>query len=87
MARQMPRLVGIGTEYYLFAGAGLISLLAFAALILAPAVGSYGRTWEKATAVLLSLFVLLALLLAGIALGVLVVYFWDDITRILPGLD
>ncbi len=87
MARQMPRLVGIGTEYYLFAGAGLISLLAFAALILAPAVGSYGRTWEKATAVLLSLFVLLALLLTGIALGVLVVYFWDDITRILPGLD
>jgi ABC-type transport system involved in multi-copper enzyme maturation permease subunit len=83
----MPRLVGIGTEYYLFAGAGLISLLAFAALILAPAVGSYGRTWEKATAVLLSLFVLLALLLTGIALGVLVVYFWDDITRILPGLD
>ena len=87
MARQMPRLVGIGTEYYLFAGAGLISLLAFAALILAPAVGSYGRTWEKATAVLLSLFVLVALLLTGIALGVLVVYFWDDITRILPGLD
>jgi hypothetical protein len=83
----MPRLVGIGTEYYLFAGAGLISVLAFAALILAPAVGSYGRTWEKATAVLLSLFVLLALLLTGVALGVLVVYFWDDITRILPGLD
>jgi hypothetical protein len=87
MAREMPRLVGIGTEYYLFAGAGLISVLAFAALILAPAVGSYGRTWEKATAVLLSLFVLLALLLTGAALGVLVVYFWDDITRILPGLD
>jgi hypothetical protein len=83
----MPRLVGIGTEYYLFAGAGLVSVLAFAALILAPAVGSYGRTWEKATAVLLSVFVLLALLLTGAALGVLVVYFWDDITRILPGLD
>jgi hypothetical protein len=83
----MPRLVGIGTEYYLFAGAGLVSVLAFAAFILAPAVGSYGRTWEKATAVLLSVFVLLALLLTGAALGVLVVYFWDDITRILPGLD
>jgi O-antigen ligase len=87
MAREMSRLVGIGTEYYLFAGAGLISLLAFAALILVPAIGSYGRTWEKATAVLLSLFVLVALLLIGVALGVLVVYFWDDITRIVPGLD
>ena len=87
MARVIPRLVGIGTEYYLFAGAGLVSVLAFAALILAPAIGSYGRSWEKATAVVLSLFVLTALLLVGVALGVLVVYFWPDITRILPGLD
>jgi O-antigen ligase len=87
MAPRMPRLVGIGTEYYLFGGAGVISLLAFAALIVVPALGSYGRTWEKATAALLSLFVLAALLLVGVALGVLIVYFWDDITRILPGLD
>ena len=69
------------------AAPALISLLAFAALILVPAIGSYGRTWEKATAALLSLFVLAALLLLGVALGVLIVYFWDDITRILPGLD
>ena len=87
MPREMPRLLGIGTEFYLFGGAGLISLLAFAAFILVPAVGSYGRTWEKATAALLSLFVLAALLLLGVALGVLVVYLWDDITRIVPGLD
>jgi hypothetical protein len=79
--------VGIGTEYYLFAGAGLVSVLAFAALILVPAMASYGRTWEKATAVLLSLFVLAALLMTGVALGVLIVYFWPDITRIIPGLD
>jgi hypothetical protein len=46
-------------------------------------VGSFGRTWEKATAVLLALFVLLALLALGVALGVLVVYFWDDITALL----
>jgi hypothetical protein len=87
MRRKMPRLLGLGTEYYLFGGAGLLSLLAFAALILVPAIGSYGRTWEKATAAVLSLFVLAALLLLGIALGVMIVYFWDDITRLLPGLD
>lgn len=87
MPREMPRLLGLGTEYYLFGGAGLLSLLAFAALILVPAIGSYGRTWEKATAAVLSLFVLAALLLLGVALGVMIVYFWDDITRILPGLD
>jgi hypothetical protein len=79
----MTILAKIGTEYLLFGGAGLISLIAFAALILVPAVGSFGRTWEKATAVLLALFVLLALLALGVALGVLVVYFWDDITALL----
>jgi hypothetical protein len=83
----MLALAKIGTEYYLFGGAGLISLLAFAALILIPAIGSYGRSWEKATAALLSVFVLASLVLLGVALGVLIVYFWPDITRIIPGLD
>ncbi len=69
----------INTEYLLFGGAGLISLIAFAALILIPAVGSYGRTWEKVTAAVLSIFVLAALLLVGLGMGALVVYFWDDI--------
>lgn len=72
-------LAKLGTEYLLFGGAGLLSVLAFAALILAPAIGSYSRTWEKATAALLSLFVLAALLVIGVGVGVLIVYFWDDI--------
>lgn len=72
-------LSNINTEYLLFGGAGVISLIAFAALILVPAIGSYGRTWEKATAAVLSIFVLAALLLVGVALGGLIVYFWDDI--------
>ncbi len=67
-------------EILLFGGAGLISLLAFATLILVPAIGSFGRGWEKATAVLLSLIVLLALVAIGIAIGVAVIYFWDDIS-------
>ena len=46
----MPIVAKIGTEYLLFGGAGLISVVAFAALILVPAIGSFGRTWEKATA-------------------------------------
>jgi hypothetical protein len=37
--------LGIGTEYFLFGGAGVVSLLAFTALILVPAIGAYGRTW------------------------------------------
>jgi hypothetical protein len=74
----------IAPEYLLFGGAAVISLLAFAALILAPAIGSYGRTWEKATAAILSVFVLAALVLAGVAIGVTIVYFWEDITEFIP---
>jgi hypothetical protein len=69
----------IKSEYLLFGGAGLISLLAFTLLIFVPAIGSYGRGWEKATAAVLSVFVLAALVLLGIAAGVAIVYFWDDI--------
>lgn len=68
-------------EALLFAGAGLISLLAFTTLILVPAIGSFGRGWEKATAVLLSMLVLVALVAIGIAIGVAVIYFWDEISK------
>jgi hypothetical protein len=72
----------IGTVHFLFGGAALISLVAFATLILAPAIGSFGRGWEKVTAVLVSVFVLAALAAIGIALGVAIVYYWDDITGV-----
>jgi hypothetical protein len=81
----MPSAANIGTEYILFGAAGLISLVAFCALILAPAIGSFGRTWEKATAAVVSVFVLAALLGLGIALGVVIVYFWDDIAHTFGG--
>ena len=70
----------IGTEYILFGAAGLISLIAFSVLILVPTMGSFGRTWEKVTAVFVSVFVLAALLAIGIGIGIGIVYYWDDIT-------
>ena len=73
--------LALGTEYYLFGAAGLISVTAFVALILAPALGSYGRPWEKVAAGFLSLFVLAALVLAGLALGVVIFFNWDQITE------
>jgi hypothetical protein len=76
-------MLAFSQDVYISGAAGLfISLIAFGALILAPAVGSFGRTWEKATAVVLSLFVLAALLLVGVALGALIVLHWDQITGI-----
>ena len=73
-------LLALGTEYYLFGAAGLVSLAAFGGLILAPALGSYGRGWEKFAAAFLSLFVLAALVMAGLAIGLLVFYEWDTIS-------
>jgi hypothetical protein len=74
----------IASEYLLFGAAAIVSLLAFTILILVPAIGSYGRAWEKATAAFLSLFVLAALVLVGIAAGVAIVYFWEDIGAAVP---
>jgi NADH:ubiquinone oxidoreductase subunit K len=71
--------LAMAPEYWLFGGAGLISLIAFAGLILAPALGAYGRAWEKAAATVLSLFVLIALIAIGVAIGVAIVYYWNDI--------
>jgi hypothetical protein len=76
-------LAKIAPEYLLFGGAGLLSLLAFTVLILAPAIASYGRGWEKATAAFLSLFVLAALILIGVAAGAIVVYYWSDINDLI----
>ena len=72
-------LAKIGNEYLLFGGAALISVVAFVTLILVPALSSYGRGWEKAAASFLSLFILLALVLVGIAIGLAIVYYYNDI--------
>ncbi|HKH23186.1 MAG TPA: hypothetical protein VKA88_06155 [Solirubrobacterales bacterium] len=73
--------LALGTEYYLFFGAGLLSVAAFVALILTPALGAYGRAWEKLVAGMLSLFVLAALVLVGLVLGVVIFLNWDDISQ------
>jgi hypothetical protein len=78
-AARGPELAKIAPEYLLFGGAGLVSLLAFGLLILAPALGAYVRPWEKLAAGFLSLFVLAALVLVGAAIGVAIVYYWDEI--------
>jgi hypothetical protein len=73
----------IENEYLLFGAAGLISLVAFVGLILVPALGSYGRIWEKAVAGVLSVIVLVALVLTGVVIGLAVVYYYNDIVALL----
>jgi hypothetical protein len=76
-------LQNLQNEYVLFGAAGLISLVAFVALIFVPAIGSYGRIWEKAAAGFLSVIVLVALILTGVVVGLAVVYYYNDIAEIL----
>jgi hypothetical protein len=58
------------------AGAGLVSLVLFAVLILVPAWSSYSRLWERAAATVLSLYVLAVLVGAGVVAALAAVYFW-----------
>lgn len=81
LSSTLAPVLAVGTEYYLFGIAGLVSISAFVAFILAPALGAYGRTWEKFAAGLLSLFVLAALVLVGLVIGVLIFVNWDQISH------
>jgi len=78
-------LTELAQQYVLFGVAGLICLAAFLALILSPALSAYGRIWEKAAAGLLSLFVLAALLVIGIVIGLAIVYYYTDIAEFISG--
>lgn len=49
-------------------GAGIV-LIAFVTLIAWPAWNSYGRNWERASALFLSLYVLIAMLGVGAVTG------------------
>jgi hypothetical protein len=76
-------LTKLAEQYLLFGAAGLICLVIFVALILSPALSAYGRIWEKAAAGFLSLFVLSALILGGVVVGLVIVYYYNDISSLL----
>ncbi|MGP0103643.1 MAG: hypothetical protein ACLPUT_18725 [Solirubrobacteraceae bacterium] len=58
------------------AGAGVVSLVLFAGLILVPAWSSYSRMWERLAATVLSLYVLAVLVGVGVVAALAAVYFW-----------
>lgn len=72
--------LGLAPEYTLFGAAGLITLAAYVGLILVPAIGSFGRVWEKAAAFVLSLFILITLVVIGVAVGLLVVRYYNELS-------
>jgi hypothetical protein len=72
-------------QYVLYGVAGLVCLVVFVTLILSPALSSYGRIWEKTAAGFLAVFVLAALVLSGVVVGLIFVYYYTDIVNFLHG--
>jgi hypothetical protein len=65
---------------YLVGGClGVFGLAAFCALVLAPAIASYRRPLERVAVVVLSLYVLAALIGVGVVLGGLIVLEWPRV--------
>jgi ABC-type spermidine/putrescine transport system permease subunit II len=75
----------IDHQYLLYGIAAAICLVIFITLIFTPALSAYGRVWEKAAAGFLSLFVLAALVIGGVVIGLAVVYYYTDIVNFIHG--
>jgi hypothetical protein len=65
--------------YLVGACLGVFGLTAFGALVLVPAITSYRRPLERVAVVVLSLYVLAALVGIGILLGALIVFEWPRV--------
>jgi predicted PurR-regulated permease PerM len=69
------------TEITYLVGAclGVFGLAAFCFFVLAPAITAYRRPLERVAAAILSLYVLVALVGIGIAIGALIVIEWPRV--------
>jgi hypothetical protein len=65
--------------YLVGACLGVIGVAAFCAFVVVPAVTSYRRPLERVAAVVLSVYVLAALIGLGIVIGALIVLEWPRI--------
>jgi hypothetical protein len=65
--------------YLVGACLGVFGLAAFCALVIVPAVTAYRRPLERVGAVILSLYVLAALMGIGVVVGALIIVEWPRI--------
>ena len=65
--------------YLIAAFVGVACLSLWLWLIAVPAWGSFSRVWERLLSVVLSVYVLAALLAAGGGIGALVLYYYDEL--------
>jgi hypothetical protein len=66
--------------YLVAACSGVFGLAAYVGLIVVPAWSAYSRVWERAAALVLTVYVLASFLLLGVAGGAAVIWFWDRFT-------
>ena len=65
--------------YLIAAVVGVTSLALWSWLILVPAYTAYARWWERVVAVLMSVYVLVAMLAAGGLIGAIFLWYYDRI--------
>ncbi len=65
------------TEIAIAVAAGLVAVC-YVALILLPAWRCYGRLWERLAASVMTLFILATVLGIGVAIGLAVVWTYDQ---------
>lgn len=62
---------------YLVGGCSVvIGLIFFTVLVVVPAITAYRRVWERAVVLVLSAYVLAALVGIGVLLGALIIFEW-----------
>jgi hypothetical protein len=65
--------------YLVGACSAVFGLTAFVALVVAPAITSYRRVWQRVAVVVLSGYVLAALVGVGVVLGALIIVEWPRV--------
>ncbi len=65
--------------YLIAGGVGVISVSLWSWLVLVPAYTAYARWWQRAVAVVMSVYVLVAMIGAGALIGALFLWYYDRI--------
>ena len=65
--------------YLIALGVGAVSVSLWAWLVLVPAYTAYARGWQRAVAVVMSVYVLAAMMGAGALVGALFLWYYDRI--------
>lgn len=68
----------IHVTYLVGAGCAVLALAAFISLVVAPALTAYRHAWERAAALVLSMYVLAALAGIGVLLGAWIFVQWPQ---------